>query len=195
MKEYVKLIIYVFVSVILIFACVKSYESLTKKYTMKEISKEIENSEIEENTDIEKTVEKATDFTVIDTNGKKVSLSDYIGKPVVVNFWATWCGPCKMELPAFDKLCKEYGGQVSFMMVNLTDGYQETVDGVKQFVSENEYTFPVFFDTEYSASNSYEIYSIPETIFVDKEGNLVKSQIGAMSEEILRKYIEELIGE
>lgn len=195
MKEYVKLIIYVFVSVILIFACVKSYESLTKKYTMKEISKEIENSEIEENTDIEKTVEKATDFTVIDTNGKKVSLSDYIGKPVVVNFWATWCGPCKMELPAFDKLCKEYGGQVSFMMVNLTDGYQETVDGVKQFVSENEYTFPVFFDTEYSASNSYQIYSIPETIFVDKEGNLVKSQIGAMSEEILRKYIEELIGE
>jgi len=195
MKEYVKLIIYVLVSVILIFACVKSYESLTKGYTMQEISTEIENSEIEENTDIEKTVEKATDFTVIDTNGKKVSLSDYIGKPVVVNFWATWCGPCKMELPAFDKLCKEYDGQVSFMMVNLTDGYQETVDGVKQFVSENEYTFPVFFDTEYSASNSYQIYSIPETIFVDKEGNLVKSQIGAMSEEVLRKYIEELIGE
>ena len=195
MKEYVKLIIYVLVLILLIFASVKSYESLTKKYTTQDISAETEKNKTQENTNIEKNVEKATDFTVIDTNGKKISLSDYLGKPVVVNFWATWCGPCKMELPAFDKLCKEYDGQVSFMMVNLTDGYQETVDGVKQFVSENEYVFPVFFDTEYSASDSYQIYSIPETIFVDKEGKLVKSQIGAMSEDILRKYIEELIGE
>lgn len=73
----------------------------------------------------------APDFPVLDADGNTVRLSDMFGKPVVINFWATWCPPCKRELPDFDRLCREYGDRVVFMMVNLTDGRRDTVDGTK----------------------------------------------------------------
>lgn len=83
---------------------------------------------------------------MLDADGNTVRLSDMFGKPVVINFWATWCPPCKRELPDFDRLCREYGDRVVFMMVNLTDGRRDTVDGTKKFVSEKGYTFPVYFE-------------------------------------------------
>lgn len=135
---------------------------------------------------------KAPDFSVLDRNGNSVKLSDFSGKPVVLNFWATWCAPCKAELPAFNKLCGEYGSEVEFMMVNLTDGQRETVDGVNAFLTQNAYRFPVYFDTKYEASYAYGAYSIPLSIFIDKDGNVVQSYLGAMSEETLRSYIEEI---
>lgn len=73
----------------------------------------------------------APDFPVLDADGNIVRLSDMFGKPVVINFWATWCPPCKRELPDFYRLCREYGDRVVFMMVNLTDGRRDTVDGTK----------------------------------------------------------------
>lgn len=121
-----------------------------------------------------------------------MKLSNLYGKPIVVNFWASWCGPCKMELPAFNNMYKKYGDKIELLMINLTDGYSETVDGVKKFVTKNNYDFPVYFDTEYSASNAYNIYSIPETVFINKSGNMVSSYIGAMSEELLEQYIQNL---
>ena len=109
----------------------------------------------------------APDFTVLDKDGNTVRLSEKFGKPIVINFWATWCPPCKQELPDFDKLCKEYGDRVVFMMVNLTDGYRDTVDGTKRFVSGKGYTFPVYFDTKDNAASAYNVSSIPQTTFID----------------------------
>lgn len=136
----------------------------------------------------------APDFTVLDANGKKIRLSDNFGKPIVINFWATWCPPCKRELPDFDKLCKEYGDKVVFMMVNLTDGRRDTVDGTKSFVSKNGYTFPVYFDTEYNGADAYNVSSIPQTTFIDANGNVYTTRIGAMNEPVLRSYINALLG-
>lgn len=133
------------------------------------------------------------DFTVLNKDGDEVKLSDYFGKPIVVNFWATWCGPCKSELPAFDKAYKEYGDKIEFLMVNLTDGSWDTISSVNQFVSDGGYTFPVYFDTEYSASDAYNIYSIPETIFIAADGTLSDSQIGALSESSLTKKLDNLL--
>ena len=199
MKEYIKIIIYILIFVILIFACTKLYENLSNDYNQDiilENSVSTENGNLEKNNiEEEKIVEKAKDFSVTNQDGQKVKLSDYFGSPIVVNFWATWCSPCKSELPAFEELSKEYDGKVKFMMVNLTDGYQETVEIVKEFVNANNYTFPVFFDTEYSASSAYQINYIPETIFIDKDGNMVNKHIGAMNKETLKKYIDTLIGE
>ena len=136
----------------------------------------------------------APDFAVLDGNGNTVRLSDKFGKPVVINFWATWCPPCKQELPDFDKLCKEYGDRVVFMMVNLTDGYRDTVDGTKRFVSGKGYTFPVYFDTKDNAASAYNVSSIPQTTFIDANGNIYTTRIGAMNEATLRIYLNALLG-
>lgn len=136
----------------------------------------------------------APDFTVLDKDGNTVRLSDKFGKPIVINFWATWCPPCKQELPDFDKLCKEYGDRVVFMMVNLTDGYRDTVDGTKRFVSGKGYTFPVYFDTKDNAASAYNVSSIPQTTFIDAKGNIYTTRIGAMNEATLRIYLNALLG-
>lgn len=136
----------------------------------------------------------APDFNVLDKDGNTVRLSDKFGKPVVINFWATWCPPCKQELPDFDKLCKEYGDRVVFMMVNLTDGYRDTVDGTKRFVSGKGYTFPVYFDTKDNAASAYNVSSIPQTTFIDAKGNIYTTRIGAMNEATLRIYLNALLG-
>ncbi len=139
-------------------------------------------------------VELADDFSVYDQDLKKVRLSDHFGKPIVINFWATWCGPCRSELPAFDAMYQKYGDKVTFLMINLTDGYNDTVGGVKEFIADSDYTFPVYYDTEYSAANAYEIYSIPETVFIKADGSVYDIRIGAMSEDALESYIKQLIG-
>ena len=135
----------------------------------------------------------APDFTVLDKDGNTVRLSEKFGKPIVINFWATWCPPCKQELPDFDKLCKEYGDRVVFMMVNLTDGYRDTVDGTKRFVSGKGYTFPVYFDTKDNAASAYNVSSIPQTTFIDAKGNIYTTRIGAMNEATLRIYLNALL--
>ena len=113
----------------------------------------------------------------------------------MINFWATWCPPCRSELPAFESLYAEYGDRIDFMMVNLTDGERDTVSVVQDFVAEQGYTFPVYFDTEFSAADAYQIYSIPVTVFVRADGTIAAQQIGAMQESNLRAYLEDLLAE
>ena len=146
--------------------------------------------------DVTEDIKKITapDFTGLDKDGNPVRLSEKFGKPIVINFWATWCPPCKQELPDFDKLCKEYGDRVVFMMVNLTDGYRDTVDGTKRFVSGKGYTFPVYFDTKDNAASAYNVSSIPQTTFIDAKGNIYTTRIGAMNEATLRIYLNALLG-
>lgn len=136
---------------------------------------------------------QAPDFTALDMEGNKVSLSDYIGKPIVVNFWATWCGPCKMELPAFENAYNEYGEEVTFLMVNMTDGERDTEGSVKAFIEDNGYTFPVFFDTKFSAASAYNVTGIPMTLYINADGTLADSHVGMIQEKALVKAIEELL--
>ena len=112
----------------------------------------------------DKHINKAPDFTVYDADGKAVKLSDYVGKPVVLNFWASWCGPCQSEMPAFDAMYKKYGDRVTFMMVDLTDGSRDTVESAAAFIKARGYSFPVYFDTTLSAASTYGAYSIPMTV-------------------------------
>ena len=137
--------------------------------------------------------ELAPDFVVYDEDGKPVSLSDFRGKPVVVNFWATWCGYCVQEMPSFEKAFLEYGDEVVFMVINVTDGQSETKEDAMAFVAENGYTFPVYYDTELSATYAYGAYSLPATGFIDSEGVFISGQTGMMSEEKLFEKIESLL--
>ena len=127
----------------------------------------------------------APDFTVTDKNGNEVSLSDFAGKPVVLNLWASWCSPCKSEMPAFDAAYAEYGNDIVFMMVNLTDGQGETLTTAKRFLETVDYEFPVYFDTDLEVAMNYSIGSIPVTYFIDSNGYLVAYANGAMTENML----------
>lgn len=134
----------------------------------------------------------APDFTVYDRAGEEVRLSDYLGKPVVLNFWASWCGPCQSEMPDFDEVHGQLGEEIQFLMVNVTDGDRETVEKATAFVEEQGYTFPVFFDSELSATQAYGAYSLPTTYFIDAEGFAVARAVGPINAETLQTGIDML---
>lgn len=135
----------------------------------------------------------APDFTVYDLEGNAYRLSDFRGKPVVLNFWASWCGPCKMEMPDFDEKAKVLEGQVQFLMVNLTDGSQETVQTASAFIAQAGYTFPVFYDTDYAAAYAYGVSSIPATYFIDADGYAIAYARGAISADLLQQGIDMIL--
>ena len=160
---------------------------MTEDYSQAQIEEEAEE-ENEESTEEELVM--APDFTVYDKDGNAVSLSDFIGKPTVVNFWASWCGPCQMEMPDFDKKYKELGEEIYFLMVNMTDGAQETLETAKKFVEESGYSFPVYYDTDVDAAMTYGVSSIPSTYFIDSEGHAIAWAQGMIDAETLQTGID-----
>ena len=130
----------------------------------------------------------APDFTVYDGNGEPVSLSEMAGTPVVLNFWASWCPPCKAELPDFDEACRN-NPQIRFMMINLTDGGQETRETAQTFIDENGYGFPVYFDEDMDAADTYGVTAIPTTVFIGSDGTVRSSYVGMMSAQALEEGI------
>ncbi len=132
----------------------------------------------------------APDFTVYDSDGTAYKLSDFRGKPVVLNFWASWCGPCKVEMPDFNTTYQELGSEIHFLMVNMTDGSQETLEGASAFIAEAGYTFPVYYDTGYEAAIAYSVYSLPTTYFIDAQGYAIAQATGAIDAETLARGIQ-----
>jgi len=149
--------------------------------------------EIVNDIDISK-LSSTADFTVQDADGNDIKLSDMIGKPVVLNFWASWCPPCKEEMPEFEKLFTELGDYVSFMMIDAVDGGRETKETGAAYVAGEGYSFPVYYDTTQEASRKFNLTAIPKTVFIDAEGNLVDEIIGMIGESQLRAGIERIAG-
>lgn len=140
----------------------------------------------------------APDFTLKDWDGKDVSLSDYRGRVVVLNFWASWCPPCKAEMPDFQELHEKWTGADDPVMlgVNLADGYQgETMDVAKAFLDENGFTFPVLFDEDSVAASIYTSGSIPVTYVIDQEGYVYAQGIGQIDKAAVEGAIEQLMAE
>lgn len=131
----------------------------------------------------------APDFTVYDREGNEVRLSDYVGTPVVLNFWASWCGYCKLEMPDFEQAYQELEGSIQFLMVNATDGDQESVESASELIDQEGYTFPVFYDTDQEAVSAYGATSLPVTYFIDKEGHATAYAVGALDADTLRQGI------
>ena len=155
-------------------------------------SEETEDSQTssEETDSGENAAETAPDFTMTNASGEEVKLSDFFGKPVVLNFWASWCGPCKSEMPHFEDAYQKYGEDINFVIVNLTDGARETVENASDFIEEQGYTFPLYFDTNTDGAMTYGTYSITVTYFIGADGVPVAQANGALDAATLQKGLD-----
>lgn len=141
----------------------------------------------------------AIDFELKDQYGKTHKLSDYKGKVVFLNFWATWCPPCKMEMPDIQKLYEKYEKQgeksevvvLSVAAPNTQD--EKNIDGIKAFLEENGYTYPVLMDDGGYTFGAYRISSLPTTFMIDKEGNVFGYVQGGLTQEAMESIIEQTI--
>lgn len=125
----------------------------------------------------------APDFTLVDLEGKTIKLSDYRGKIVILNFWATWCPPCREEIPDLIKVSEELskGEDAVVLAVNLTNGYNgENPDRVKKFVKDNKMTMKILLDEKEEAASQYGIASIPTTFFINRDGTVYGYEIKSM---------------
>jgi len=133
----------------------------------------------------------AYDFQLTDLNGEVIRLSNLRGKKVMLNFWATWCGPCRMEIPHMVELYDEQGNaEFEILAVNVN----EAPDKVRAFVQQNDMHFPVPLDTKGSVAGSYYVRAIPTSLFIDEQGIIVAVHVGTLTEQTLQGYIQQLFG-
>ncbi|MCJ7715036.1 MAG: TlpA family protein disulfide reductase [Anaerolineales bacterium] len=137
----------------------------------------------------------APEFRLSTTDGDEISLSELFGSPVIVNFWASWCPPCRSEMPAFQQIYEEYEEKgLVIAAVNATN--QDSISNAVDFVSTNNLTFPVLLDISGAASSSYNLHSLPTTFFIDSEGVIRKVIIGGpIPTSLIRVEIEKLFQE
>ena len=147
----------------------------------------------EDSADTQSDLPEAPDFTVVYADGNEVHLSDFRGTPVVLNFWASWCGPCKSEMPDFDDAAARLEGQVQFLLVNMTDGSRETLESAQAYLEETGISTPAYFDTSYSAAIAYGVTSLPTTYFIDAQGGAVARAMGAIDADTLQKGIDMIL--
>jgi peroxiredoxin len=136
---------------------------------------------------------KAPDFQVSDSKGISVSLSDYKGQTVLLNFWASWCSPCRAEMPAMERIYQEYKDQ-GFEILALNSTQQDSRINGLVFADELNLSFPILFDEDGSVSKQYQIQALPSSFFIDANGVIQEVVIGGpMSEALLRIRVQNLL--
>lgn len=136
----------------------------------------------------------APDFTAWDAAGNEVKLSQRFGVPIVLNFWASWCPPCKQEMPDFDEAAAQYGETLQFVMVDAVGANGETREDGESYIAQEGFAFSVWYDQEQQGLAAYGIRAFPTTLLIDGEGNVVVGWEGAVTGEILQQRIEAYLG-
>lgn len=152
--------------------------------------------------DTERTLTPAplSDLELTDQFGNPHSLADYKGKVIFLNFWATWCGPCRNEMPDIQKLYEEYsaqGGDAEVVILGIAGpgiGQEGSAEEIAGFMEENGYTYPVLMDTDGEMFTQYGISAFPTTFMIDKDGNVYGYVPGQMTEDIMRSIIDQTLG-
>lgn len=136
----------------------------------------------------------AKDFTLLDLKGKKVALSDFKGKTVFLNFWATWCAPCRHEMPSMEALSKRYDKKDLIILAVATDHQGKEI--VQPFVDKNGYTFLVLIDSTNKVSDSYGVFALPTTFIIDRDGKIIEMVPGMRdwTDKDILESLDEIIG-
>ncbi len=152
----------------------------------------------EPETEAEETLPPAIDFTLTDQFGNSHTLSDYKGKVIFLNFWATWCPPCRAEMPDIQKIYEEYqeNGDDSVVILGVagpSQGQEQTKQGITDFLEENGYTYPVLMDESGEQFAGYGVYSLPTTFMIDADGNVFGYVSGRIDETVMRDIIRQTL--
>ncbi len=135
----------------------------------------------------------APDFELQTTEGETIKLSDLRGQAVLVNLWATWCPPCRAEMPAIEKVYNDYKDQ-GFIVLAINMTYQDTLTDIAPFIDEYNLTFPILLDETSEVGTAYQLRSLPSSYFIDREGIIREVVIGGpMAEALLRTRVEEIL--
>lgn len=132
---------------------------------------------------------RAPDFELQTLNGENVKLSDFRGKRVMLNFWASWCGPCRDEMPDLEKFYQDK--DIEILAVNLTDS-EVSLDNVKNFRDEFGLTFPILLDTDLIVATMYQIQPIPTTYMIDSNGIITNMAFGALTYDLMVEEFERM---
>ena len=203
MKKILSLLVVLILSVALTTSCTNKNNVENDKSDITEEENNIEKTlEADENTEGEAEEDgevkegifpgnKAYDFTLLDREGKEISLSSLRGKVVFLNFWASWCGPCKAEMPDMQKVHEEYKDKdVVILAVNITALEKNGIEDVNKFLKANKFTFPVLYDKEGAVSVQYRVSRIPTTYILNKDGIIANFVTGALSEKRIKEEIQ-----
>lgn len=185
-------ILMIFMGILMLTGKMNAVSGALSSTETQEEATEAEPEEEEEAAEEVKTI-PAIDFTLKDQYGNTHTLSDYKGKTVFLNFWATWCSPCKAEMPDIQKLYEEFQ-QEDVVILGVAApglGREKSEEGIKGFLEENGYTYPVVMDTGAEAFQAYGINSFPTTFMIDKDGNVFGYIPGQLSEETMRDIIRQ----
>src|SRR5690625_2253413 len=132
----------------------------------------------------------APDFELETIDGELVSLSDYRGQKVILNFWASWCGPCRAEMPDMQKFYSEYGDDIAILAVNLRET-ERNDDNVRDFVEEYDVTFPVLSDVSTAVANIYQARQLPTSYLIHSDGTIHNKAVGPLNyESMVREFNE-----
>lgn len=131
----------------------------------------------------------APDFSFTYLDGTKSSLSELRGKPVFLNFWATWCPPCVGEMPHFNSVYPRYKDKINFLAISLDDSMQEA----SAFMQQKGYSFPAGYGNVNGIAGKYEIQGIPTFLLLDANGNVIASKVGAMTEAELEAFLQKAL--
>ena len=187
-------ILMIFMGILMLTGKMNAVSGALSSTETQEEATETEPEEEEEAAEEVKTI-PAIDFTLKDQYGNTHTLSDYKGKTVFLNFWATWCSPCRAEMPDIQKLYEE-SQQEDVVILGVAApnlGREKSEEGIKGFLEENGYTYPVVMDTEAEAFQAYGINSFPTTFMIDKDGNVFGYIPGQLSEETMRDIIRQTV--
>ena len=136
----------------------------------------------------------APDFSLTSLDDTTVSLSDLHGQPILMNVWASWCLPCRAEMPAIEEIYRDYSQQ-GLQVVSVNASNQDDLTDVNNFIKQNQLTFPILMDSGGIVSDLYQVRSLPTSFFIDKDGVVTEIIIGEMSEALLRIRVENLLAD
>lgn len=134
-----------------------------------------------------------TTFYTVD--GEELTFNDFKGKPIVLNLWASWCPPCREEIPNFEEMYKVYGDDVQFIMMSMQDGERETPESAMYFVNENSYDLPFYFDSRQEVFYNFSVTALPMTYFISSDLLEIESYTGLITTQRLEEKIQDLIKE